>query len=99
MRIDSIWSSCVHAAIPLAVLLIVNCASADDRISLTPAVEERCLEILRAGFHSDEFWPSIHAAEALTLGGHGGEVRELLTPRLATVTDDQQRCGVARELV
>ena len=88
-----------HALVAMAVLHCVNCSAADDRISLTPGIEARCLDILRAGMESDEFWPSIHAAEALTLGGHGDEVREYLTPLLNTDIDDQQRCGVARELV
>jgi sialidase-1 len=98
MKINSGWSR-LYAPVSLAVLFVANGASAADRISLTPAVEAKCLEILRTGLHADEFWPSIHAAEALTLAGHGDEVREFLGPKLATETDAQQRCGVARELV
>jgi sialidase-1 len=48
---------------------------------------------------SDDFWPSIHAAEGLTLAGYGGEVIEYLTPHMADETDDQHLCGIARELV
>ncbi|MEA1949831.1 MAG: exo-alpha-sialidase [Planctomycetota bacterium] len=59
----------------------------------------RCLEILRKDVHCDEFWPSMHAAEALTLTGHGDEVKTLLTPKLATETDEKHRIGLARELV
>jgi len=66
---------------------------------VAPATRERCLGVLRAGLGSEEFWPSIHAAEGLTLAGHGDEVRRALEPRLATETDDQRRCGIARELV
>jgi sialidase-1 len=62
-------------------------------------VRERCLKILREGMRGTEFWPSIHAAEALTLAGHGDEVRAALSPKLAEETDDQRRCGLARELV
>lgn len=62
-------------------------------------VNGSCLDVLREGVRSDEFWPSIHAAEALTLAGHGEEVRELLEPKLKTETDDQKRCGLSRELV
>ncbi len=40
----------------------------------------------------------MHAAEGLTLGGRGDEVIEFLRSRLATETDDQRRCGLAREL-
>jgi len=57
------------------------------------------LKVLRDGLRSNEFWPSIHAAEALTLAGQGGEVRKYLEPKLKTETDDQKRCGIARELV
>lgn len=69
------------------------------RIQLSDQNRERCLKILRDGMRSEEFWPSIHAAEGLTLAGHGAEVIQFLTPKLATIKDDQQRCGIARELV
>ena len=84
-----------------AVLLSASLGQADDRprLKLDKKTKARCLEVLRAGMRSDEFWPSIHAAEGLTLGGHGKEVIEYLTPKVNTVEDDQQRCGVARELV
>ncbi|MCO6456953.1 MAG: exo-alpha-sialidase [Pirellulaceae bacterium] len=63
------------------------------------ALRQRCLRILREGLRSEEFWPAMHAAEALTLAGLEGEVRSALEPRLAGETDDQRRCGLARELV
>lgn len=72
---------------------------AEDAFELSDELSARCLQILRDGMKSDEFWPSIHAAEGLTLAGHGDEVREYLDPKLATEKDDQQRCGLARELV
>ncbi|HWL07542.1 MAG TPA: exo-alpha-sialidase [Planctomicrobium sp.] len=62
-------------------------------------IQKRCLEILKSAINSQEFWPSMHAAEALTLAGHDSLVRDALRPRLETVTDARQRCGVARELV
>ena len=68
-------------------------------ISLDNATHEKCLGVLRDALKSDEFWPAIHAAEGLTLGGYGKEVREFLEPKLATEKDDQRRCGIARELV
>ncbi len=71
----------------------------DGRHSLSPATRERCVEILRSGMQGDDFWPSIHAAEGLTLGGYGEEVIRFLTPKLETEKDDQHRCGIARELV
>jgi len=69
------------------------------KIKLSPETEERCLEILREAIRCDEFWPSMHAAEALTLAGKGAEVRQIIEPKLKTEKDDQQRCGLARELV
>ncbi|MEZ6129261.1 MAG: exo-alpha-sialidase [Planctomycetaceae bacterium] len=85
----------------LSMSIATGTISAAERMSiqLDDATRERCLQILRAGMRSDEFWPSIHAAEGLTLGGHGDEVIAYLTDRLPLETDDQQRCGIARELV
>lgn len=68
-------------------------------VTLDPAVREKCFQILREGLSSSEFWHAMHAAEALTLAGSGAEVRAALEPKLATETDDQRRCGLARELV
>lgn len=68
-------------------------------VELSKETETRCLDILRAGMASDMFWPSIHAAEGLTLAGRGKEVRSHLAPKLALEKDDQKRCGLARELV
>ncbi|WP_337177465.1 exo-alpha-sialidase [Paludisphaera sp.] len=68
-------------------------------IGAAPPDRERCLSILREGLASAEFWPAMHAAEALSDEGAGEEVRRALAPRLATVTDAQHRCGIARELV
>lgn len=75
---------------------------ADDQSSgvrLSPELRERCLSVLRAGLAGDEFWPAMHAAEALTLAGHGDEVVAALVVRLPDETDDQRRCGLVREMV
>lgn len=73
--------------------------SGAEEVAEGEAIRERCLAVLREGLASDEFWPSIHAAEALTLAGKSDEVREALEPRLASERDAQRRCGLARELV
>lgn len=73
-------------------------AQEPPRISLDAQTQDRCLKVLREGLHGDEFWPSMHAAEALTLGGHSTEVIEFLTPKLKSETDDQHLCGIAREI-
>jgi len=49
--------------------------------------------------HTPEFWPSIHAAEGLTVSGQGQEVLAYLSPKYPVEKDDRKRCGLARELV
>ena len=74
-----------------------NRSQARAALPLAPDLQERCLAVLRAGLASDEFWPAMHAAEALTIAGQRGEVLAALGKR--TAADDQQRCGLAREAV
>lgn len=85
----------------VTALLSADCASTarNDSLTLEPVIQQKCLEVLRSGLHSDQFWPSIHAAEGLTLGGYGDEVIAYLEPKLPLEKDDQQKCGFARELV
>lgn len=78
------------------LLLVAGCETRPK--VLAASVRQRCVEVLRKGMHSDEFWPAIHAAEALTISGHGSEVRRYLEPKLESERDDQRRCGLAREL-
>jgi sialidase-1 len=81
------------------VLLAAPVRAADPpaTVPLDPALRERCVKILRDGLASDEFWPAMHAAEGLTLAGHGKDVLDALAKR--SETDDQKRCGLAREAV
>lgn len=93
-----------HPVLTLALLvLFVSMSSlwarATDAFTLDPQIQERCLRVLRAGMHYDDFWPSIHAAEGLTLSGHGDEVLAFFRPKLTGEADDQRRCGLAREMV
>ena len=67
--------------------------------ALPSEIRDRCMAILRSGLESSEFWPSMHAAEALTQAGSGAEVIAHLKGLLPTEKDDQRRCGLARELV
>lgn len=67
--------------------------------ALPPDTRQRCLTLLREGLSSDEFWPAMHAAEALSLAGQGSDVLDALRPRLETEPDHQRRCGLAREIV
>ena len=66
---------------------------------VSQAVQSRCISILQGGLLGKEFWPSIHAAEGLTLGGQQQAVIKFLQPKLDHETDLQKRCGLARELV
>lgn len=90
-----------HCFLLPALLLfsLLSSVHAADPIQLSDEVREKCLSVLRTGLASEEFWPSMHAAEALTLAGYGEEVLTAVTPKLETVEDDQFRCGLARELV
>lgn len=80
-------------------LVLASPASAADTLSLDDATQARCLAILREGLASPEFWPSMHAAEALTVAGHGDEVKAAIRPKFGTEADLQKRCGLAREMV
>jgi len=82
-------------------LLVASGPSRGDwpTATLDPSTRDRCLAVLRAGLTSEEFWPSMHAAEGLTREGLVADVRARLEPLLARETDDQRRCGLARELV
>lgn len=81
-------------------LLSTACMSGFEVSSeLDTATRTRCETVLREGLHGPEFWPAMHAAEGLTIGGRGAEVIEFLKPKLPLENDDQRRCGLARELV
>jgi sialidase-1 len=66
---------------------------------LSSELGDKALAVLRDGLNSDEFWPSMHAAEGLTQAGYGAEVRADLADRVRTEEDPLRRCGLARELV
>jgi sialidase-1 len=73
-------------------------------VPLSPELQDRCLDTLRRALGAiaespDSFWPAMHAAEGLTLAGHGREVIALLSGRLPHEADPQRRCGLAREIV
>lgn len=83
----------------VVLLVLLKTGQAEEKWKLDPETRAACLSVLREGFKGDEFWPSMHAAEALTLGGKAPEVQRYLAPKLSTEKDDQRRCGIARELV
>ena len=83
----------------LAFVSLLYPSRAERKMMLESEVVNECLEILWEGLKSDDFWPSMHAAEALTIEGFGNEVLVFLRPKLANENDDQRRCGLAREMV
>ncbi|WP_288121152.1 HEAT repeat domain-containing protein, partial [Microbacterium sp. 69-7] len=88
-------------AVPLVFLFIglARGAEPSEVLDLDPALRDRCLAVLREGLGSSEFWPSMHAAEGLSVAGFGQEARTAIGPKLAVETDAQHRCGLAREIV
>lgn len=88
IRVFSIGLTCLG--------LMAGCETRQD--SLAESLRQECLDVLREGLRSDDFWPAMHAAEALTISGHDDEVRRYLEPKLVSEKDDQKRCGLAREL-
>jgi sialidase-1 len=68
-------------------------------VTMTPELREGCLKVLRQALKSNEFWPSMHAAEGLTHAGHAEEVLATLKDRLGSEKDARKRCGLARELI
>ena len=77
--------------------LVAGCETRHE--TLTESIRQKCVDVLREGLRSDEFWPAMHAAEALTLSGRAEEVQRYLEPKLGSERDDRKRCGLARELV
>ena len=84
-----------------AAALLTSCVTLrpSGGLTLEQKTRDRCVEILRGGIRDKEFWPSIHAAEGLTIAGHGDEVTAHLSGVSLEDLDDQQKCGVSRELV
>jgi hypothetical protein len=93
---DKMLAQLVEMAADIKAAALKTAGSQSSAVApIEPALRERCLAVVRAGLASDEFWPAMHAAEALTIAGQGEEVLAALAKR--TAADDQQRCGLARE--
>ena len=87
----------------LVIAVSVNSTFSDDLTRTQPQPVDaktisQCMSILRSGLASEEFWPAMHAAEALTYADAGSEVIAALKARLPEEQDDQRRCGLVREL-
>lgn len=88
----------IAACLVAAYAIASNPADPSPALTLDETTREHCLTVLREGLAGPDFWPAMHAAEGLTLAGQPSEVLAALGPRLPTETDDQKRCGLAREL-
>lgn len=100
------WALRAAAAVALALTTACSHNSAIPREHIVGPYEtedsilrHRCISVLLQGLRSGEFWPSMHAAEAFTEAGMANLVLQTLGPRLARETDDQRRCGLAREQI
>ncbi|NOY80709.1 MAG: hypothetical protein GXP31_06855 [Kiritimatiellaeota bacterium] len=95
-------AGCILAWLAACALLATERLGALDSATAVPLDANlywRCTDILRQGLSAKEFWPSMHAAEALTETNLGDVVRFRLRPRLPAEIDGNRRCGLARELV
>lgn len=70
----------------------VNAFNLDDNI------REYALAILRDGLHDEDYAPSLHAAEGLTLAGYADEIFPVFETKLMNERTDAQRAGIAREI-
>lgn len=98
MRVPRLRVGLVFVACASGLWLFSLAAAALAQEPLPAETREDCVKVLRTALAGDDFWPAMHAAEALTLAGKGADVRRALLPRLKTETDHQRRCGLAREI-
>ena len=80
----------------------VGCRSSQElppAYLLTANMHDKCMEVLREGLHSNEFWPSVIASEGLIRAGYGFEAMSVLEKKLEQETGDVYRTGLARALV
>ena len=89
----------VSSHLACMVLLLTIVLGLGHPPAIAEDIRHRALEVLRSGLSSEEFWPSMHAAEGLNAAEHQNEVIQTLAKRLERDTDDQHRCGLARELI
>ena len=62
-------------------------------------VHDKCIATLREALKSDEFWPSVHAAEGLIDAGYSFDAVPVLIEKLASETQSVYRAGLASALI
>ncbi|MEM8485614.1 MAG: HEAT repeat domain-containing protein [Bacteroidota bacterium] len=97
--IQRIFASTILAAVIIFSLSGCKTASVPPAsYLLTGNVHQQCLTILREGVQGDEFWPSIHAAEALIREDYAFEATPLIEARMGSERDRRRIAGYARAL-
>ena len=93
----------MKSVLPFLILLVAFSGCDKGEPDPNAAIRERSVAVLRQGLgqigEEEHFWAAIHAAEALTIGGHESEVIGALESLLNSEEDDQKRCGIGRELL
>lgn len=90
--------TCIGVLFALTSLGCKTASIPPSSFLLTGNVHQQCIEILREGVQGDEFWPSIHAAEALIREDYGFEATPLLRERMGREQDRRRIAGYARAL-
>ena len=62
-------------------------------------VHDKSMQTLREGLHSDEFWPSIYAAEAMIDAGYGFDAVPVLEEKIKTESEPVYRAGIGKALI
>ena len=89
--------------IVLTILVVLSgCKSTKELppvFLLRANVHDKCTSTLREALNSDEFWPSIHAAEALIDAGYGFDAVPVLREKLDKETQPVYQAGLAKALL
>ena len=86
------------------IIFLSSCNVKEKRVTsaiqLDDSIKSKCYDILYNELKDkNNFWVSIHAAEALTLAGKSSVVKEVLEKKLEKEKDGKKICGIAREFV
>lgn len=90
--------SCIWAFLAISLWGCKTASIPPTSYLLTGNVHQQCIEVLREGVQGDEFWPSIHAAEALIREDYGFEAIPVLRERMGREEDRRRIAGYARAL-
>lgn len=86
----------------LIFVLLSGCGSAkvpQPAYLITGNTHTRCIQILKEGLQSNEYWPSIYAAEALIQANFEFDAQPVLESRLQNEVDSRRQAGYLRALL